>query len=133
MCLPNSKLPALCTRRWAMAVLLALATTTALPAADNKGDAADTPPSGLTKKSTTSSESRNVGGEPDGVVQVANLVYAGSKSSKCFSDHFLIKAEKESAISTSRRFHAVKLDSADVYGFPLLIMTGEGAFQLTDA
>ena len=35
------------------------------------------------------------GGEPDGIVQVANLVYAGTKSSRCFSDHFLIKAEKE--------------------------------------
>ena len=51
------------------------------------------------------------GGEPQSIVQVANLVYAGTKSSKCFSDHFLVKAEKESAISTSRRFHAVKLAS----------------------
>ena len=53
------------------------------------------------------------GGEPDGVVQVANLVYAGTKSSRCFSDHFLIKAEKESSISTSRRFHAVKLSERE--------------------
>jgi hypothetical protein len=75
---------------------------------------------------------RQSGGEPDGIVQVANLVYAGTKSSRCFSDHFLIKAEKESAISTSRRFHAVKLGSDDIYEFPLLIMTGEGAFQLSD-
>ena len=73
------------------------------------------------------------GGEPDGIVQVANLVYAGTKSSRCFSDHFLIKAEKETTISTSRRFHAVKLASESIYEFPLLIMTGEGDFQLTDA
>jgi hypothetical protein len=78
-------------------------------------------------------DSKHTGGEPDGIVQVANLVYAGHKSSECFSDHFLIKAEKESAISTSRRFHAVKLASDDVYGFPLVIMTGEGSFALSDA
>ena len=35
-----------------------------------------------------------LGGEAEGIVQVANLVYAGSKSSKCFSDHFLIQAEQ---------------------------------------
>src|SRR6266481_5029312 len=75
---------------------------------------------------------RHLGGEPDSIVQVANLVYAGTKSSHCFSDHFLITAEKESAISTSRRFHAVKLASEEMFGFPLVIMTGEGSFQLTD-
>ena len=77
-------------------------------------------------------DARQSGGEPDGIVQVANLVYAGTKSSRCFSDHFLIKAEKESAISTSRRFHAVKLIDDDLFEFPLVIMTGEGDFQLSD-
>jgi hypothetical protein len=75
---------------------------------------------------------KQLGGEPESIVQVANLIYAGTKSSKCFSDHFLVTAEKESAISTSRRFHAVKLSSEEIFGFPLVIMTGEGAFQLTD-
>ena len=77
-------------------------------------------------------EPKQIGGEPEGVVQVANLVYAGTKSSKCFSDHFLAKAEKESAISTSRRFHAVKLSSGELFNFPLVIMTGEGSFTLPD-
>jgi hypothetical protein len=76
-------------------------------------------------------EPKQVGGEPDGVVQVANLIYAGVKSSHCFSDHFLVAAEKDSAISTSRRFHAVKLASDELFNFPLVIMTGEGAFELT--
>jgi len=76
---------------------------------------------------------KQVGGEPESIVQVANLVYAGVKSSQCFSDHFLVEAEKDSAISTSRRFHAVKLASDELYEFPLVIMTGEGAFELTDA
>jgi hypothetical protein len=78
-------------------------------------------------------DSRQSGGEPDGIVQVANLVYAGTKSSRCFSDHFLIKAEKETSISTSRRFHAVKLSSDGIYEFPMLIMTGEGDFRLSEA
>ncbi len=86
----------------------------------NKSSAADVP------------ESKQIGGEPDGIVQVANLVYAGTKSSQCFSDYFLIQAEKETSISTSRRFHAVKLGSDEVFGFPLMIMTGEGELALTD-
>ncbi|MHC4398164.1 MAG: DUF4159 domain-containing protein [Planctomycetota bacterium] len=77
-------------------------------------------------------DARQSGGEPDGIVQVANLVYAGTKSSRCFSDHFLVKAERESAMSTSRRFHAVKLAGEQIYEFPLLIMTGEGTFRLSD-
>jgi len=74
---------------------------------------------------------KQVGGEAESVVQVANLIYAGVKSSQCFSDHFLAAAEKDSAISTSRRFHAVKLSSDEVFNFPLVIMTGEGGFELT--
>ena len=76
---------------------------------------------------------KQVGGETEGIVQVANLIYAGVKSSHCFSDHFLVTAEKESAISTSRRFHAVKLSSEEMFNFPLVIMTGEGSFELTAA
>lgn len=72
------------------------------------------------------------GGEPQSIVQIANVVYAGTKTSKCFSDHFLAKAESDSSISTSRKFHTVKLASDDVYGFPLIIMTGEGDFALLD-
>ncbi len=83
-------------------------------------------------KPKTSREPRQVGGEPDSIVQVANLVYAGSKSSHCFSDHFLAAAEKETAISTSRRFHAVKLSTDEVYNYPLVIMTGEGSFSLPE-
>ncbi len=82
---------------------------------------------------TTAAEAKNVGGEPQGIVHVANLIYAGFKSSKCFSDHFLIDAEQATSISTSRRFHAVKLSSDEVFEFPLVIMTGEGEFSLPDA
>jgi len=83
-------------------------------------------------QTTTVPDPRQIGGEPEGVVQVANLVYAGVKSSQCFSDHFLIEAQKTTAISTSRRFHAVKLSDEEIYSHPLLIMTGEGSFTLTE-
>jgi hypothetical protein len=76
---------------------------------------------------------QQVGGEPEGVVRVANLIYAGTKSSKCFSDHFLTRAEQDSTISTSRRFHAVKLSDNELFEFPLVIMTGEGEFELLDS
>lgn len=75
---------------------------------------------------------KTVGGESNSIIQVANLVYAGTKSSECFSDHFLTRAERESSISTSRRFHTVKLASDEVFHFPLVIMTGEGEFTLLE-
>jgi len=95
--------------------------------ADASGTASASQPSAIVP------DPKQVGGEPDGIVQVANLVYAGVKSSQCFADHFLILAEQESAISTSRRFHSVKTSSDELFDFPLVIMTGEGDFQLTDA
>jgi hypothetical protein len=95
-------------------------------------DKASPPPEAKSPGRSIVADPRQAGGEPDSIVQVANLVYAGTKSSRCFSDHFLIAAEKDSAISTSRRFHAVKLSSENVFEFPLVLMTGEGDFQLTD-
>lgn len=98
--------------------------------AENDGGMTETAKSG--EAAPTVPDPKQAGGEPEGIVQVANLVYAGVKSSQCFSDHFLVTAEKESAISTSRRFHAVKLGSNELFEYPLVIMTGEGAFDLTD-
>ncbi len=73
-----------------------------------------------------------LGGEAESVVQVGNLIYSGVRSSQCFSDHFLVRAEKESSIATSRRFHTVKLESPDLFQFPFVVMTGEGAFTLRE-
>jgi hypothetical protein len=112
--------------RRAFSLVLLAAASLVVPALALHGEPTKTDPG------SGSAEPKQVGGEPDGIVQVANLVYAGIKSSQCFSDHFLIKAEKETAISTSRRFHAVKLSSTEVFGFPLVIMTGEGDFTLPD-
>ena len=79
------------------------------------------------------SDPASIGGESESAVQVAQLIYAGDKTSECFSDHFLSRAEKDSSISTSGRLHTVKLSSDDIYSFPLLIMTGEGEFELTES
>ncbi len=100
---------------------------------DRAAGAQSRPAASQRSGSAMSEEPRQVGGETESIVQVANLVYAGTKSSQCFSDHFLVAAEKESAVSTSRRFHAVKLGSDELFGFPLVIMTGEGSFDLPDS
>src|SRR5918992_4171644 len=95
-------------RRWipfitACAALIAGAGRIA-SAADNS-NAADTRNLGVVPDPET------LGGESESVVQVANLIYAGTKTSECFADHFLRRAEQDSSISTSRRLHSVKLAS----------------------
>ena len=66
-------------------------------------------------------------------VECANLIYAGAKSSVCFSEEFLSTVAAETSINTSRKFKAVKLAEREVFRFPFAVMTGEGAFSLTDA
>lgn len=105
----------------AMVVLSVAGGHAAAVGADNSADSMDR---GVVADPTTH------GGEADSVVQVANLIYAGTKTSECFSDHFLRRTERDSAISTSRRLHSVKLASDEIYNFPLVIMTGEGEFEL---
>jgi hypothetical protein len=113
------------------AVLVAVAVLGGTPPREPAASAQNAPPKARAD-GDKGGDAKHLGGEPESIVQVANLVYAGVKSSQCFSDHFLIKAQKESAIATSRRFHAVKLGSDELFSFPLVIMTGEGAFQLPD-
>ncbi len=65
-------------------------------------------------------------------VECANLIYSGTKSSVCFSEEFLSTVASETSINTSRKFKAVKLGEREVFRFPFAVMTGEGAFTLTD-
>ena len=67
------------------------------------------------------------------MVECANLIYSGTKSSVCFSEEFLSTVAAETSISTSRKFKPVKLGEAEVFRFPFAVMTGEGAFTLTDS
>lgn len=65
-------------------------------------------------------------------VQCANLTYAGNKTSKCYSDRFLKRLELETHIKTEANFRSVRLDSRELSNYPFAIMTGEGAFTLTE-
>ncbi len=65
-------------------------------------------------------------------LKCANLVYAVSKSSVCFSDQFLATVSRETNCQVERKFTATKLGDEEVYQFPFAIMTGEGAFSLTE-
>jgi len=69
------------------------------------------------------------GGE---TVECANLIYAGTKSSVCFSEEFLSAVASETSINTARKFKPVKLAEKEAFRFPFAVMTGEGAFTLTD-
>src|SRR5206468_5450299 len=68
----------------------------------------------------------------DDVVKSANLIYAGSKSSVCFSDKFLATVGKESNITADSRFTPVKLSATELFDYPFAIMTGEGALTLLE-
>lgn len=67
----------------------------------------------------------------EGAVQCGNLIYAGTKTSECFSDEFLSTVQQKTSISTERRFKPVKLSSEELFKFPFVIMTGEDDFNLT--
>lgn len=68
----------------------------------------------------------------EGAVQCGNLIYAGTKTSKCFSDEFLSTVQQRTSIATERRFKPVKLASDELFKFPFVVMTGEGDFTLTN-
>ncbi len=67
----------------------------------------------------------------EGVVQCGNLIYAGTKTSRCFSDEFLSSVQQRTGINTARRFRAVRMDNDELFRFPFVVMTGEGNFSLT--
>ncbi|MFU8828996.1 MAG: DUF4159 domain-containing protein [Phycisphaerales bacterium] len=67
-----------------------------------------------------------------GKVEVAMLTYGGSRvTSVCFSDKFLDLVRMETSIRVAKRFAGVDLGTDDVFDYPLVIMTGEGSFELT--
>jgi len=67
----------------------------------------------------------------EGVIQCANLIYAGTKTSRCFSDQFLTTMQQKTAIPAERRFRSVKLASDELFDYPFVMMTGESSFFLT--
>lgn len=66
------------------------------------------------------------------LVQCANLIYAGSKTSHCFSDKFLRELHEITFIDADAQFTPAKLGSEELFNYPFAIMTGEGAFSLLE-
>ncbi len=67
----------------------------------------------------------------ENAIQCANLIYAGTNTSRCFSDEFLSAAQRSTSLATERRFKSVKLGSEELFRFPFVVMTGESDFHLT--
>lgn len=65
-------------------------------------------------------------------LKCANLTYAGSKSSVCFSEEFLSTIQRETNCNPESKFTPVSLARDDMFKFPFAIMTGEGSFRLMD-
>jgi hypothetical protein len=63
-------------------------------------------------------------------VQCAILIYGGTQTSRCFSDEFLSAVQRETTITTERRFKTVKLSTEEVFSYPFSVMTGEADFHL---
>lgn len=70
---------------------------------------------------------------PQGAVNCANLIYADSKTSVCFSSEFLSQIARSTNIQTKREFVPVKVESVEMYQHPFAVMTGEGSFRLTES
>ncbi len=66
----------------------------------------------------------------DELVRCANLIYAGSKSSVCFSDKFLDEVRDTTMVDADEGFTPVKLSTEEIFRYPFSIMTGEGDFSL---
>ena len=68
-----------------------------------------------------------------GRIEVAMLTYGSSRvTSVCFSDKFLDLVRMESSIRVHTEFAQADLATDSVFDYPLLVMTGEGSFELTD-
>ncbi len=69
-------------------------------------------------------------GEPG---TVAMLRYGSeSKSSICFASSFLKLASMEASVSAGEEFRLVALGTDELFSVPFAVMTGEGAFELTE-
>jgi len=65
-------------------------------------------------------------------VQVGNLTYATDKRGVCFADDFLAVAAREMDVRIERKFLTVRLDSDEIFNYPFIVMSGEGAFTLSE-
>ncbi|MCK6491547.1 MAG: DUF4159 domain-containing protein [Planctomycetes bacterium] len=69
--------------------------------------------------------------DPPRTVVAGNLIYAGDRTSVCFSDRFLTTVETEAGVQTVRRLRAVRLAvAAELAQTPFAIMNGQEPFTL---
>ncbi|MEM1107553.1 MAG: DUF4159 domain-containing protein [Planctomycetota bacterium] len=80
-----------------------------------------------------STASAQTSADDAGLVRAAKLVYANNKSSVCFSENFLKLIAEETHIRTHPELASVKSESGELFEYPFAVMTGEGAFTLTDS
>lgn len=65
-------------------------------------------------------------------VAVGNLVYAGTKTSKCFSGNFIAGVGRKVGIPVRKDFVSIRTeDPKQLAGVAFAVMTGEGSFTLT--
>ncbi len=68
------------------------------------------------------------------LVAVGNLIYAGDKTSVCFSDRFLTTVATEASINTEKRMRAIRMGREDeLMSVPFVVMNGNEAFALLPA
>lgn len=85
-----------------------------------------------TARADTATEKTSGKNEKSENIKCANLIYAGTKSSVCFSNKFLDKVQRETNCEPEKKFDPLKLASQDIYKYPFSIMTGEGRFVLLE-
>ncbi len=68
-----------------------------------------------------------------GLVQAAMASYSGGKTSRCFATEFLRDVAFETDINVAQELANVEIGSENLFSFPFIIMTGEGAFYLSEA
>jgi len=66
------------------------------------------------------------------VLTCANWIYAGSKSSVCFSPKFLTTVREATHLNADIQFTPIKLSAREIFDHPFAVMTGEGAFTLLE-
>jgi len=69
--------------------------------------------------------------EDPNAVRIGRLVYGPNKKAECFSPRFLQLAEYDGTVTVSKKFRDVRADSEDLFGYPMVIMSGDGEFVLS--
>jgi hypothetical protein len=65
-------------------------------------------------------------------IEIGNLVYAGTKTSKCFSDAVLMTLRREANLDIAEHYTVTRLsERSELARVGAALMTGEGAFTLT--